>query len=60
MHLDVPGVDPNTIDVSVEQNTLTVIGERVRPRAEGDEVVLLVGSGESGVRECLVVPGSGP
>jgi len=38
VHLDVPGVDPNTIDLTVEQNTLTVTTERTWPRAEGDEV----------------------
>ena len=40
LNLDVPGVDPDTIDVTVEQNTLTVTGERTWPRAEGDEVVV--------------------
>jgi HSP20 family protein len=40
VHLDVPGVDPNTVDVTVEQNTLTVTGERAWPRVEGDEVVI--------------------
>jgi HSP20 family protein len=40
VHLDVPGVDPGTIDLTVEQNTLTVTGERAWPRAEGDEVVI--------------------
>jgi len=41
VHLDVPGVDPATIDLTVEQNTLTVTGERVWPRAEGDEVIVV-------------------
>ena len=41
VHLDVPGVDPNAIDLTVEQNTLTVTGERAWPRAEGDEVVVI-------------------
>jgi HSP20 family protein len=41
VHLDVPGVDPNTIDLTVEQNTLTVTGERAWPRAEGDEVIIV-------------------
>jgi len=41
VHLDVPGVDPGTIDLTVEQNTLTVTGERAWPRAEGDEVVII-------------------
>ena len=40
VNLDVPGLDPNTIDLTVEQNTLTVTGERTWPRAEGDEVVV--------------------
>jgi HSP20 family protein len=40
-HLDVPGLDPNTIDLTVEQNTLTVTGERAWPRADGDEVVIV-------------------
>jgi HSP20 family protein len=40
VHLDVPGVDPNTIDLTVEQNTLTVTGQRAWPRAEDDEVVV--------------------
>jgi HSP20 family protein len=38
VHLDVPGVDPKTIDLTVEQNTLTITAERDWPRAEGDEV----------------------
>jgi HSP20 family protein len=40
VHFDVPGVDPNTIDLTVEQNTLTVTAQRAWPRAEGDEVVV--------------------
>ena len=41
VHLDVPGVDPATIDLTVEQNTLTVTGERAWLPAEGDEVVIV-------------------
>jgi HSP20 family protein len=40
LNLDVPGVDPDSIDLTVEQNTLTVTGERTWLRAEGDEVVV--------------------
>jgi len=40
VHLDLPGVDPSTIDLTVEQNSLTVTGERAWPRVEGDEVVI--------------------
>jgi HSP20 family protein len=39
--LDVPGVDPNTIDLTVEQNTLTITGERAWPGAESDEVIVV-------------------
>jgi HSP20 family protein len=28
VHLDVPGIDPESIDVAVDQNVLTVAGER--------------------------------
>ncbi|MBO0715390.1 MAG: Hsp20/alpha crystallin family protein [Acidimicrobiales bacterium] len=35
---DLPGVDPRSIDVSVDQNVLTVKAERSWSPAEGDEV----------------------
>jgi HSP20 family protein len=38
VNLDVPGVDPSTIDLTVERNTLTVTAERAWVRPEGDEV----------------------
>ena len=41
VHLDVPGVDPTTIDLTIEQNTLNITAERVWPRVEGDEVVVV-------------------
>ncbi|MEE1787093.1 Hsp20/alpha crystallin family protein [Streptomyces sp. SP17BM10] len=34
---DLPGVDPQAIDIDVERNTLTVKAER-RPRHEGEDV----------------------
>src|SRR3954463_16835068 len=37
MALDLPGVDPQAIDIDVERNMLTVKAER-RPRHEGDGV----------------------
>ena len=40
VHFDLPGVDPTTIDLTVEQNTLTVTAERTWPPAEGDELVI--------------------
>ena len=40
VHFDVPGVGPDTIDPSVEQNILTVNAERAWPPSEGDELVV--------------------
>lgn len=37
--LDLPGVDPASIDVEVEANVLTVAAERRWTRAEGDQVL---------------------
>ncbi len=37
---DLPGVDPSSIDVTVEKNVLTVRGERSWQAQEGDEVVV--------------------
>lgn len=36
---DLPGVDPEAIDVTVERDTLTVSASRKFERAEGDEVL---------------------
>ena len=38
-HLDLPGVDPGSIDLSVEQNVLTVTAERHWSPVEGDQVL---------------------
>jgi HSP20 family protein len=38
-HLDLPGVDPGSIDVSVEQNVLTVTAERHWSPVDGDQVL---------------------
>ncbi|MCL3860403.1 Hsp20/alpha crystallin family protein [Actinotalea sp. K2] len=35
LHLDLPGADPGSVDVNVEDRTLTIRGERTA-RAEGD------------------------
>lgn len=40
VHFDLPGVDSDTIDLTVEQNTLTVTAVRAWPSAEGDELVI--------------------
>src|ERR1700736_1383714 len=40
VHFDLPGIDPDSIEVTVEQNVLTVRAERGSPRAAEDEVVV--------------------
>lgn len=39
VHFDLPGVDPETIDLDVEQNVLTVRAERRSPAPEGAELI---------------------
>ncbi|HXH89664.1 MAG TPA: Hsp20/alpha crystallin family protein [Gaiellaceae bacterium] len=33
--VELPGVDPESVEVAVEERSLTISGERVRPRIEG-------------------------
>lgn len=40
VHLDMPGVAADSLDISVERNVLTVTGERYWDREEGDQVYL--------------------
>ncbi|MFP5255493.1 MAG: Hsp20/alpha crystallin family protein [Acidimicrobiia bacterium] len=40
VHLDLPGVDPDSIDLTVEKNVLTVSAERRWSRGEGAQVVV--------------------
>jgi HSP20 family protein len=40
LHIDLPGIDPESIDVTVEKNTLSVSAERKWER-DGEEQVLL-------------------
>ena len=40
VHFDLPGVDPSSIDLTVEKNVLTVTAERHLARAEGDEITV--------------------
>src|SRR4051794_7208652 len=47
VQFDLPGVDSNSIDLTVEKNVLTVHAERRRPTADGVE--LLVGERPQGV-----------
>jgi len=39
VHFDLPGADPSSIEVQVEQNALTVRAERFFEEKEGDEVL---------------------
>jgi HSP20 family protein len=40
VHFDLPGIDPDTIDLTVEQNVLTVRAERPTLAADGAEVLV--------------------
>jgi HSP20 family protein len=40
VHFDLPGADPQSIDLTVERNVLTVRAERSWPRSEGDEILV--------------------
>jgi HSP20 family protein len=37
VHIDLPGVSPETIDATVERNVLTIRAERTAPVPEGEE-----------------------
>jgi len=39
LHFDLPGVDPSSIDLTVERNSLTVTAERHWQQIEGDQIV---------------------
>src|SRR5688572_11380270 len=40
VQFDLPGVDPGSLDLTVERNELTVRAERRRPQAEGADLVI--------------------
>lgn len=40
LHIDLPGVDPDSIDLTVEKNTITVNAVREWKREEGTQVIL--------------------
>jgi HSP20 family protein len=40
IHLDLPGIDPDAIELTVEQNVLTIRAERRFEPEEGDELVV--------------------
>jgi HSP20 family protein len=39
IHFDVPGVDPGSVELTIEKNVLTVAAERSWPRKDGQQVV---------------------
>jgi len=39
IHLDLPGVEPSSIDVTVERNVLTISAERSWGPSEGDQII---------------------
>lgn len=41
VHLDLPGVDPDSIDLNVEQNVLTIEAERRYEQDESDQILAL-------------------
>jgi HSP20 family protein len=47
IHIDLPGVQASSIDLTVEKNVLTIHAERRRP--EGEKVELIVGERPHGV-----------
>lgn len=40
VHVDLPGLSPDSLDVSVERDVLTITGERFWQREEGDQLYL--------------------
>ena len=40
IHLDLPGIDPDAIELTVEQNVLTIRAERHFEPEEGDELIV--------------------
>jgi HSP20 family protein len=40
VHFDLPGINPNDVEVTAEPNVVTVRAQRQTPRQEGDEVLV--------------------
>jgi HSP20 family protein len=40
VHVDIPGVDEDDVDLTVERNVVSIRAERRSPRQEGDEVLV--------------------
>lgn len=57
LHFDLPGIDPDTLEVTTENNTLTVRAER--PRIEGEGISYLVSERAAGTYSRQLVLGEG-
>jgi len=40
VHVDLPGVNPDNLDIDIERNVLTITGERSWGREDGDQIYL--------------------
>jgi HSP20 family protein len=40
VHVDMPGIDPASIEITVEKNLLTVKAERTWQPSEGDQMIV--------------------
>jgi HSP20 family protein len=40
VHLDMPGVNPEDVEITLERNVVAIRAERRSPRQEGDEVLI--------------------
>ena len=40
IHLDLPGVNPDDVDLTLERNVISIRAERRSPRQEGDQVLI--------------------
>src|SRR4051812_43841064 len=58
VHLDLPGVDPGSVDLSVEDNTLTVRAHRTT-RPEGEDIEVLVAERPAGEVSRQLILGEG-
>jgi len=58
--IDLPGVDPSTVDLTMERNALTVRAERGPAQSEGDQVLVLERPSGSFTRQLMLGEGLDP
>ena len=54
VHFDLPGIDPETIELDVERNVLNVRAERRSPAPEGAEVLVVGNRGRGGFARVML------